>query len=111
MDKLTIDVEHRPGVTIVHLHGEGDYQTAEQFAGALLPILAEQPDRIILEMTELTFIASMFIGYMVKIRHQVHACGGSVLLVGVQQPVRQALETAGLLWYFPVFDNIQTALA
>ena len=52
-------VEHRYGVTVLAVGGEIDMATAPQFEKAIDDVLAEHPQTLLIDLTEVTLLASV----------------------------------------------------
>ena len=52
-------VKHRDGVTVLAVGGEIDIATARQFKRAIDDVLADHPQTLIIDLTEVTLLASV----------------------------------------------------
>ena len=67
--------------------------------------------RLVLDMTNVGFINSTGLGFLVDIADQVTAESGSVSLVGVQPKVEMVLDMLGMKAFFQHFEKQEEALA
>ena len=58
-EPLMTSVEHRYGVTVLAVGGEIDMVTAPQFEKAIDDVLADDPPTLVIDLTEVTFLASV----------------------------------------------------
>jgi anti-anti-sigma factor len=86
---------------VVHLAGEAGFRLAEPLMAALLGLSAQRSIRVVLDLSELHFLSSLAMGVLVTFRRGVVRRGGRVRLAStLQEPVREALDRAGLLALF-----------
>jgi len=57
-EPITTSVEHRYGVAVLAVGGEIDMVTAPQFEKAIIDVLADDPATLVIDLTEVTFLAS-----------------------------------------------------
>lgn len=102
-------VDRRDGATIVSLAGELDLYNAEEVRSALLDAVAEEPDKLVVDLEEVTFIDSTALGVLVDVHRRM---GGreKFHLAAPGLEVRRALEVSGLDRHFSVHDTIADAL-
>ena len=92
-DQLTIDVSSdSDGVPVVSLRGELDFATAPTADASLAPVLADQPARLVFDLTGVTFLDSSGIAVLVRSAH--HA--GTVAIRNPSTVVRRVIECTGL---------------
>jgi anti-anti-sigma regulatory factor len=86
---------------IVRLAGKGCVGQADALAGGLLVLTARRAPLVTLDLSGLECVASLSMGVLVTFRQGVIRGGGRVRLApSFQEPVRAALERAGLLALF-----------
>lgn len=66
---------------------------------------------LIIDMTELTYVSSMGLRYLVNVGKSLSARDGSLRLCGVHGLVKQLLQITHLSDAFPVHDSVESALA
>jgi anti-anti-sigma factor len=82
------------GVAFVTLKGELDAASAGQFKTAIEQIAAEKPTRLVMLISELTFMASAGLRVLVFAKQKMGA-GVSIYVVGAQGPVLGTLTMSG----------------
>jgi anti-sigma B factor antagonist len=103
-------VEKRDGATIVSLAGELDLYNAEDVRAALLEACADEPNVLVVDLAEVTFIDSTALGVLIEARSRLADRNGFRLAApGLE--TRRALEVSGLDRHFSVFDAVADALA
>ncbi|CAM4055743.1 STAS domain-containing protein [Kibdelosporangium persicum] len=109
---LNWSVETTDRSTVVHLHGEIDLATEDEFADAARAGLAENSPVVILDLTKVTFLGSVGLRVLV-LAHREAADAGLVLQVVEGSPiVHRILEVSGLdqlLSVHPTLDDANRA--
>ncbi len=98
------------GSTVVSLAGELDLYNAHQVREALLECCAEAPDRLVVDLSGVSFIDSTALGVLIEARTRLANRGG-FLLAAPGLETRRALEISGLDRHFAVHDSLDAALA
>src|SRR4051794_30858260 len=109
-DNPVIAVDRRDGGLVVRLGGELDLYNAGKVRDALLEAAREQPERLVLDLTEVEFIDSTALGALVEARASLPDKRG-LLLAGPALETRRALQVSGLDRQLPVHDSVDAALA
>jgi anti-sigma B factor antagonist len=101
-------VENLNGAVVLHLAGELDLYNADELRSALDAALAQDPSRIVIEMSEVEFIDSTALGVLIEARSKL---GRSTLLLAAPQlETRRTLQVSGLDRHLPVHDSVDDAL-
>lgn len=102
-------VDKRDGATIVSLTGELDLYNAEDVRAALLEVCAAEPEVLVVDLEQVTFIDSTALGVLIEARSRMSDRGGFRLAApGLE--TRRALEVSGLDRHFSVHDTVDAAL-
>ena len=108
----TIRISHQPGGDIwqVDLRGEHDLSTAARVADALEELPATS--RVIVDLSEATFIDCAIIRLLVERADQGRPAGGTLaVVVGRDTAPRRVIDMIGLDHMLPVHDTLPAALA
>ena len=101
-------IENLNGVVVLHLVGELDLYNADEIRGALEEALAQDPSRIVIEMSEVEFVDSTALGVLIEARSKL---GRSTLLLAAPQlETRRTLQVSGLDRHLPVHETVDGAL-
>ena len=103
-------VEEREGAVIVELVGELDLYNAQLLRDALFTAAADGPERLVVELSGVTFVDSTALGVLIETRTRL-ANRRAFLLVGPGLEIRRALEISGLDRHFAVHGTLDEALA
>jgi anti-sigma B factor antagonist len=97
-------------VTIVRLAGELDLYNAEAVREALGEAVADEPERLVVDLGAVEFLDSTALGVLVEARAKLPNRGAFMLAAPGLEP-RRALEVAGLDRHFSVHETVEDALA
>ena len=103
-------VEERGGAIVVRLAGELDLYNAHLVRDELIAAAERGPERLIVELSGVTFIDSTGLGVLIEARTRL-ANRRAFLLVGPGLETRRALEISGLDRHFAVHDSLDEALS
>jgi anti-sigma B factor antagonist len=102
-------VDRREGATVVSLAGELDLYNAEEVRSGLLDACAGNPDVLVVDLEQVTFIDSTALGVLVDAHRRM---GGrdKFRLAAPGLETRRALEVSGLDQHFSVHDSVADAV-
>ena len=109
-DAPVTGVEERGDALLVHLSGELDLYNAHLVREELLAAAARAPDRLIVDLADVTFIDSTGLGVLIEARGRL-ANRRALLLVAPNVDTRRALEISGLDRHFGVHASLDEALS
>jgi anti-sigma B factor antagonist len=107
-DPLT-GVSETNGAIVVRFTGELDLYNAPAVRGALRDALDRQPRRLVVDLSEVTFIDSTALGVLVEARGQL-GDGERFALAALGVETRRALEVSGLERHFSVHETVESAV-
>jgi anti-sigma B factor antagonist len=103
-------VEENGAVTVVHLTGELDLYNAHVVRDALAEATAGSPERLVVDLSGVTFIDSTALSVLIDARKALANRRGFLLSTpGIE--TRRALEVSGLDKHFSVHPTLAAALA
>lgn len=93
-----LPARHRsPGDIVIELRGECDASSLEQLNATFANVLTERPARVVVDITQVTFIDSMTLGSLTAAAKRVRATGGTFEVVGaLEVEVQRAFQLTGL---------------
>lgn len=103
-------IERNNGSVVVSLAGELDLYNAHEVREALLECCAEEPDRLVVDLSDVKFIDSTALGVLIEARTRMANRRG-FLLAAPGLETRRALEISGLDRHFAVHDSLDAALS
>jgi anti-sigma B factor antagonist len=96
--------------TIIELIGEVSYNTAPAVEAQVLP-LAQPQARLILDMTQVSYMSSAGLRMLLSLYRQVTANEGQIVLVGLIEEIKDAMSITGFLDFFTSCDTLDAGLA
>jgi anti-sigma B factor antagonist len=103
-------VEELAGAVVVRLTGELDLYNAHLVRDELAAAAEREPERLIVELSGVTFIDSTGLGVLIESRARL-ANKHTFLLVAPGLETRRALEVSGLDRHFAIHDSLDEALS
>jgi anti-sigma B factor antagonist len=104
------EVATKDGAIVVRLAGELDLYNAHTVRAALVESAHREPERLVVDLTEVQFVDSTALAVLVEAR-AVLANRRAFLLAGPQLDARRALSVSGLDRHFAIHDSVEDALA
>ena len=95
---------------VVSLAGELDLYNAHEVREALLAACAEEPQRLVVDLSAVKFIDSTALGVLIEARTKLANRRGFVLAAPGFE-TKRALEISGLDRHFTVHDTVDEALS
>ncbi len=106
-----VSAREEQGCHVVTLRGELDLYTGPPVRRTLAHLAEHHPHaRVVIDMTELTFLDSSGLGVLIGGLRRLRATGGAMHLAGCRGPVREVLTITGLHHAFPLHDTVERAL-
>ena len=81
---------------LVVLSGEVDIYTAPRFRECMIELLDAGVDKLVIDLSAVTFIDSTALGVLIGGVRRVRAVGGAMTLVVTSRPVERVLSITGL---------------
>jgi anti-sigma B factor antagonist len=103
-------IDRDGGVVVVRLAGELDLYNAHEVRDVLLDESGKGPERLVVELSQVTFVDSTALGVLIEARAKLPN-KRAFLVAGPQLETRRALEVSGLDRHFGVYDSVDDALA
>ena len=102
-----------PDIVLATIAGDLDLQTVPQATAFLTHATATTPRHLILDLSDVTFLASSGISLLIAARSQGDGIHGRLHLIGVNDnlPVERPLTMVGMLDSFDVAPDLDTLLA
>jgi anti-sigma B factor antagonist len=104
-DEAVDDTTH-----VIELGGEVDLYTAPEFKERMVHLIDSGKRRIVVDLSEATFIDSTTLGVLVGGVKRLRPAGGSLALVCTDQNIGKIFEITGLDRVFPIHASRDAAL-
>jgi anti-sigma B factor antagonist len=98
------------GVTHVRLSGEVDTAVAAPIQQALAGLVRDGHTRLLIDLTEVSFIDSTGLGILLHTLRKLRRCGGRLAVACPDPMMRQLFELVGHNLLFPVDETVDQAL-
>jgi len=96
---------------VIELGGEVDLYTAPEFKERMVKVIEEGKTRVVVDLTDATFIDSTTLGVLVGGVKRLRPSGGSLALVCTDQNISKIFEITGLDRVFPIHGSREEALS
>jgi anti-sigma B factor antagonist len=103
-------IDRNGDAIVVQLAGEIDLYNANEVRTALLAETASEPERLVVELSRVTFVDSTALGVLIEARAKLPN-KRAFLVAAPGLETRRALEISGLDRHFGVYDTVDEALA
>lgn len=97
---MKTSIQEIDGRLVATLSGELDTAAAAEAEAALKPLLESNGRDVVIDCTELEYIASSGLRILLSILKKVKADGGRVTLKNVNEVIRDVLELTGFIKIF-----------
>ena len=89
-------IAEKNGVVVVSVQGELDTDTSLQFQNDIAPVMERKDAKVELDLSKLEYMSSKALRIIVALRQAVVKNGGSIIITGVTDTVREVFEMTGL---------------
>ena len=96
---------------VVPLKGEIDLHVSPTVTAALNDVIDQKPERLVVDLSEVTYIDSAGLAALIQAMQKVEGYGGKFMLSGLQETVRSIFEISRLDQVFQIFPDADAALA
>jgi anti-sigma B factor antagonist len=111
MSTLSIETDNSQSISVVKVKGRVDSETAPDFDTALLKLLNDNRNKIVLNLQAVEFLSSAGLRAMVKALKGAQKSGGDVHLASVSEPIEVILRTVGMMQMFKMYSTSEEAAA
>jgi len=110
MNSFSAISELKGDVAVVILSGRVDSATAPQLDSSLSKVIHENK-KVVIKITDVEYMSSAGVRAIVKTMQSAQKSGGGVKLANISKPVREVLETVGMLDLMQVYPTVDEAVA
>ncbi|MGI8421660.1 MAG: STAS domain-containing protein [Gaiellaceae bacterium] len=109
-DHPVAGIDQQGEATIVRLQGELDLYNADAVRDALAAVASEAPERLVVELSAVSFIDSTALGVLIEARTKLVE-RRAFLLAAPRRETLRALEVSGLDRHFSIHPTVDEALS
>lgn len=95
--------------TVVELVGDVDTNTAPEVQDKVLP-LVQEGSKILLNLTGVAYMSSAGLRLLLSLYRRASSQSGNLVLVGINEYVKDTMEATGFLNFFTICDTIDAGL-
>ena len=99
---LELTVSEHEGETVVRAAGELDVNTAPELREQLTRLIGEDPRRIVVDLSEVSFVDSTALSVLVSALKRLRQADGDLELAAPNPSVRRVFEITGLTRLFTI---------
>lgn len=99
------------GTGAVELHGEVDITAVAEIEGAMLELVEQRPERIVIDFADATFVDSKATEALMRAAQSARLAGVPVAAAGATGAVARAIAVYGLEHAMSVYDTREDAIA
>ncbi len=100
----------RPEPNVLKLVGELDLHESENVREKLEPLIEEKVQKIVVDLSKLSYIDSSGIAIFIDALRRVQSYGGKLLFFGLHDTVRNIFEVARLDQVFTICPDKESAM-
>lgn len=108
---MNIAENRRAGNLIIAPSGRIDTTTSPVFDRHLSSVIDRGDTQIVIDLENLEYISSTGLSAFISAAKKVKAAGGRIALAGLNKRIRLVFEMSGFLRLFPVFPDVDAAVA
>ncbi len=108
---MNISEREEKGISVFTLEGRIDSQGAVSLDGALQSAVSAGKHKMVLDMTEVSYISSAGLRTLADILTKNRAAGGDLMLAALHRKVLRVFRIIGFAKLFRVFDTVEQAIA
>jgi len=97
-------------IWVFQLEGSLDGKTAPDVQRQVLPN-AEGHSKVILDLTKTDYVSSAGLRMLLLLYRQLKAKGGTIVLVGMSEEIKDVMSNTGLIKFFLVADTFDSGVA
>jgi anti-sigma B factor antagonist len=105
-DIAVTDERPAPDVAVIAVAGQIDLYSAPEFKAATLRAIEEGATRLVIDLTNTSFIDSTGLGVLIGAMKRLAPCGGSVEIVCPDTSVQRLFEISGLARRFEIHESL-----
>ena len=108
---LSVNTRTADGVVVLEVAGEVDVYTAPTFRQHLREVTTGGKPRVVVDLSEVTFLDSTGLGVLVGAMGRVREADGAMRLVVASEHILKVLRITGLDALIPVDSDVEAAVA
>lgn len=111
MATFSVDVEHVPAGTVLHLRGVLDAHTSPEFEKALSVLMQGGHNRAVLDFGSVEYVSSAGFGVLLGAIHGFRLEGAEIKVAAMSDPIRRIFNMLGFQRVLDVCPTVDLALS
>ncbi len=107
---MKINIQSYNDVQVVEMQGELIVEYLQQFKDAIAKIISDKPTGIVLDMTNIGFIDSQALEYLLLLRDDCHEANSQLKLAGLDENCEKILEITRLQLQLDTYEELAEAV-
>jgi anti-anti-sigma factor len=108
---LVATISDLDGGVLVRIEGEAGTVGLDRLEFVFARVIARRTQLAVLDLTHLTFLSSLAMGQLVRLRRDLGRWNGRVKIASCPPLIREALEVARLTGFFELHATVEEALS
>jgi anti-anti-sigma factor len=108
---MNIEPTELEKAVVLKVMGRMDAENADDFQQACERWIAQGARHLVADLDGLQYVSSMGLRSFLAVAQKLQSLSGSLILCGLHGLPRQVFEMTRLLSLFPVYDNVEKAIA
>lgn len=108
--RFDVKTDQRARGVVACLSGEATNEHADDLRQAFVPILKARALCVVLDLSDLAFIASLALAELIDLRRNLQTYGGQLRLAGARPDIERLFRTTRLSELFPMYPTADAAL-
>ncbi len=108
---MTIGKQQHGKVMVIRIEGELREAGEEQFIQAVTECFDTVAEKVVLDLSALTYVTSAGLGAIVRVTAQGNQQGAKVVLAAISPFMAGLMETTRLDKYFEIYPTVDAAIA
>jgi len=106
---MKVEIMNIGDIKVLSVDGRIDANTAQDLQDAVLDTAQGSP-KLLLDLSKVDYMSSAGLRVMLLLHREIQDNNGRVVLVGLQDRIRDAMEMTGFLKHFAVVPDVQTGV-
>jgi anti-sigma B factor antagonist len=106
---MEVEFMNAGDVKILSVSGRIDANTSQELQDVVLDT-AHKSHKLLLDLSKVDYMSSAGLRVMLLLHREIQDNDGRVILVGLQDRIRDAMEMTGFLKHFAVVPDVQTGI-
>jgi len=119
---MKINLEKKGDVSVAHITGKLDTNTASFYENEIFPLIDVQPEKnaavqvstalkLVLELQGMDYVSSAGLRVLIITAKKIKSKNGSLILSGMQKQIKNIFDISGLSTIFQIVPSLEEALS